>query len=140
MTERNHAVMSTYWRGRALAEHDSRTDTTGFYESNAVQCFDATNVSKMDFEEQRSSRKPLPYTKMVNLIELVGYPDKIPSGERLDQVHEFVMQAIQSRIQEYKALDYKINSESYHASTADSGMRLADISEHFANVVIPAKR
>ena len=73
----------------------------------------------MDFEEQRSSRKPLPYTKMVNLIELVGYPDKIPSGERLDQVHEFVMQAIQSRIQEYKALDYKINSESYHASTAD---------------------
>ena len=120
IAERNHAVMSTYWRGRAWQEHGIRVhDTTGFYESNAVQCFDATNVSKMDFEEQRSSRKPLPYTKMVNLIELVGYPDKIPSGERLDQVHEFVMQAIQSRIQEYKALDYKINSESYHASTAD---------------------
>lgn len=120
IAERNHAVMSTYWRGRAWQEHGIRVhDTTGFYESNAVQCFDATNVSKMDFEEQRSSRKPLPYPKMVNLIELVGYPDKIPSGERLDQVHEFVMQAIQSRIQEYKALDYKINSESYHASTAD---------------------
>lgn len=120
IAERNHAVMSTYWRGRAWQEHGIRVhDTTGFYESNEVQCFDATNVSKMDFEEQRSSRKPLPYPKMVNLIELVGYPDKIPSGERLDQVHEFVMQAIQSRIQEYKALDYKINSESYHASTAD---------------------
>lgn len=120
IAERNHAVMSTYWRGRAWQEDGIRVhDTTGFYESNAVQCFDATNVSKMDFEEQRSSRKPLPYPKMVNLIELVGYPDKIPSGERLDQVHEFVMQAIQSRIQEYKALDYKINSESYHASTAD---------------------
>ena len=50
IAERNHAVMSTYWRGRAWQEHGIRVhDTTGFYESNAVQCFDATNVSKMDF-------------------------------------------------------------------------------------------
>lgn len=120
IAERSSVVMSTYWRGRVWQEHGLRVhDTSGFDANNAAACFDATGVSQMNFEEQRISGKPLPFPKMINLIELIGYPEKIPDGERLEQAHELISQALRNRIQTHGAQDYKISSGSYRPSAAD---------------------
>lgn len=119
IAERSSVVMSTYWRGRVWQEHGLRVhDTSGFDANNAAACFDATGVSQIVLEKQ-SGGKPLPFPKMINLIELVGYPEKIPDGEPLEQAHELILQALRYRIQTYHAAVCKISSGSYRASAAD---------------------